>query len=162
MLHFIVVHACDLLGEFERCPIAKDIWDRLKIRFSQTSATRLRTLCLKWMQFQLDAGRPVIEQLQNLSGIVRDLRSAGQDIPEDEQAQNVIRALPDTKLWQNFLQVMAYNKNIKTFDAISKHLEMEDERQKSLAPPNVALVAKESKPKGKRPSCGKQAKKGQI
>ena len=31
----------DLLGEFEGCPTTKDMWDRLKIRFSQTSATRL-------------------------------------------------------------------------------------------------------------------------
>jgi len=38
---------------------------------------------------------------------------------------------------------------------------MEDERQKLLAPPSVALVAKESKPKSKRPFRGKQAKKGQ-
>jgi len=56
---------------------------------------------------------------------------------------------------------MAYNKNIKTFNAISKHLEIEDERQKSLAPPSVALVAKGGKPKGKRPFRGKQAKRGQ-
>ena len=117
----------DLLGEFESCPTAKDMWDCLKIRFGQTSATRLRTLRLKWMQFQLDAGRPTTEQLRTLSGIVRDLKAAGHDIPEDEQALNVIRTLPKTKLWENFLQVMAHNDNIKTFDAVSKHLEMEDE-----------------------------------
>jgi len=72
----------------------------------------------------------------------------------------VIWALPDTDLWWNFSQVMAHNDNIKTFEAILKHLEMVDERKKSLAPPNVALVAKESKPKGKRPFHDKQAKKG--
>jgi len=62
----------DLLGEFEGCPTAKDMWDRIKIRFGQTSATRLRTLRPKWMQFQLNAGRPMTEQLRALSGIVRD------------------------------------------------------------------------------------------
>jgi len=56
---------------------------------------------------------------------------------------------------------MAYNDNIKTFDAVLKHLEMEDEQQKSFAPPSVALVAKGGKSKGKRPFCGKQAKKDQ-
>ena len=55
---------------------------------------------------------------------------------------------------------MAHNDNIKTSKAISKHLEMEDERQKSLVPLSVAFVAKGSKPKGKRPFCVKQAKKG--
>jgi len=102
----------------------------------------------------------MIEQLRTPGGVVRDLKAAGQNILEDEQALNVIRALPDTELWWNFLQVMAHNENIKTFDAISKHLQMEDEH-KSLALPNVALVAKGSKPKGKRPFRGKQAKKGQ-
>jgi len=66
----------DLLGEFERCPTAKDMWDQLKIRFDQTSVTRLRTLRLKWMQFQLNAGRPMTEQLRTLNGIVRDLKAA--------------------------------------------------------------------------------------
>jgi len=118
----------DLLVEFEGCPTAKDMWDRLKIPFDQTSATRLPTLRLKGMQFQLDAGRRMTEQLRALSGIAHDLKAASQDIPEDEQAVNAIWALPDTKLWQNISQAMAYNKNIKTFGAISKHIEMEDER----------------------------------
>jgi len=56
---------------------------------------------------------------------------------------------------------MAHNNNIKTFDAVSKHLEIEDEQQKSLAPPRVALVSKQGKSKGKRPFRGKQAKKAQ-
>jgi len=41
----------DLLGEFEHCPTGKDMWDRVKIHFGQTSATRLCTLRLKWIQF---------------------------------------------------------------------------------------------------------------
>jgi len=111
------------------------------------------------MQFQLDAGRPMIEQLRTLNGIVHALKVAGQDIPEDEQALNVIWALPDTKLWHKFSLVMAYNENIKPFDAILKHLEMEDERQKSLAPPSVALVVKGTKPKGKRPFYANKPRK---
>jgi len=64
------------------------------------------------------------EQLQTLSGIVYDLKVIGQDIPKDEQALNVIQALPKTKLWENFSQVMVDNENVKTFDGISKHLKM--------------------------------------
>jgi len=37
----------DLLGEFEDCPTAKDMWNHLKILFGQTSAPRLCTLRLK-------------------------------------------------------------------------------------------------------------------
>jgi len=87
------------------------------------------------------ASRPITKQLRTLSGIVRDLKAAGKDIPEDEQALNVIQTLPDTDLRRNFSLIMAHNNNIKTFETILKHLEMEGELQKSLAPPNVALVA---------------------
>ena len=50
------------------------------------------------MEFKLDASWPVTEQLRTISGIVWDLKAAGQDIPEEEQALNVIQALPDTDL----------------------------------------------------------------
>ena len=109
----------DLLGEFECCPTAKDMWDRLKIRFRQTLTTRLPTLRLKWMQFQLKVGRPMTEQLQTLSGIVQDPKAAGLDILEDKQALNVMRALLDTNLWRNFSLVMTPNDNIKTLELIS-------------------------------------------
>ena len=90
----------DLLEEFELCSTAKDMWDQLKIRFGQTPATKLRTLCLKWLEFKLNASWPMTKQLRTMSGIVRDLKAAGQDIPEKEQALNVIQALPDTDLWK--------------------------------------------------------------
>jgi len=54
---------------------------------------------------------------------------------------------------------MAYNDNIKTFKAISKHLEMEDECQKSLSSSNVSFVAMGCKPKGKRPFLASRPKK---
>ena len=54
---------------------------------------------------------------------------------------------------------MEHNKNIKTFKAILKHLEMEDEHQKSLRPSSTTFITKGSKPKGKWPFHVKQAKK---
>jgi len=55
---------------------------------------------------------------------------------------------------------MVHDESIKTFEAISKHLEMDDERQKSLLSYSVAFITKGSKPKGKRPFLGEQAKHG--
>jgi len=37
----------DLIGEFEAYPTAEDTWDKPRIKFSQTSATRLCTFHLK-------------------------------------------------------------------------------------------------------------------
>ena len=55
---------------------------------------------------------------------------------------------------------MAHNDHINTFEAISKHLEMEEERLKQYAPSSMAFVAKGSGPKGRKPYCGKKPKKG--
>ena len=49
---------------------------------------------------------------------------------------------------------------MKTFEAISEHLKKEEERLKLYAPPSVALIAKGSDPKGRKPYYGKKPKKG--
>ncbi|KAH9606930.1 hypothetical protein KSS87_009325, partial [Heliosperma pusillum] len=54
----------DLIGEFEMCPTAKDMCDKLKIVFGQTSATRLRALNLKWMDYSIDPKHNVTEHLR--------------------------------------------------------------------------------------------------
>ena len=41
---------------------------------------------------------------------------------------------------------MVHNNNIKTFEMLLKHLEIEDKHQKSLVPLSVAFIVKESKP----------------
>ena len=76
----------DLIGEFELSPTAKDMWVQLKIRFGQTSKTRLRTLQLKWIQYQMDSNRTMTKHLRIMSGIIRDLKAAGKDISEGSKS----------------------------------------------------------------------------
>jgi len=47
------------------------------------------------MEVKLNAGRP---EVRTVRGIVRDLKAAGQNIPDEEQGLNVIRTLPDIDL----------------------------------------------------------------
>jgi len=50
----------------------------------------------------------------------------------------VIRALPhDNEHWKSFKVIMTHSENIKTFEEISKHLEMKEERIKIYAPRSV-------------------------
>jgi len=73
----------------------------------------------------------------------------------------VIRALPnDNEHWKSFKVFMAHSEHIKTFEAISKHLEMEEERLKLYAPPSMAFVAKGLGPKHRKSYRGKKPKKG--
>ena len=55
---------------------------------------------------------------------------------------------------------MTRNENIKTFEAISKLLEIEKEHTKIYALPNVAFASKECGPRGKRACRGKNPRKG--
>ena len=70
----------DLIGEFEECPIAKDMWDQLRVRFGQTLVTTFRTLHLKWMQYEMDSTYTIVEHLRTMSAMVHDLKAAGQEI----------------------------------------------------------------------------------
>jgi len=55
---------------------------------------------------------------------------------------------------------MTHSEHIKTFEAISKHLEMVEKSLKLYAPPSVVFVAKGLEPKGRKPYRGKKPKKG--
>ena len=80
-----------------------------------------------------------------MSAMDRDLKAAGQEVSEQEQILNVIRALPnDNEQWKSFKVFMAHSEHINTFETISKHLEMEEEHLKLYAPLSVAFVAKGS------------------
>jgi len=53
----------------------------------------------------------------------------------------VIMALPnDNEHWKSFKVIMTHSEQI--FEAISRHLEMEEKRIKIYTPPSVAFVAK--------------------
>ena len=60
----------------------------------------------------------------------------------------MIQTILDIDHCQSFKLIMTHNENIKTFEVVSKHLEMEHERLKSFPSSNVELVAKGSGPKG--------------
>jgi len=103
-----------LLGEIEACPTAKDMWDKLKVRFSQTSATRLCTLHLKWMQYEMDSTRTIAEHLQTMSAMVHDLKAAEREISKEESVLNVIRALPiQPDHWKNVKLAMTHSEHIR-------------------------------------------------
>jgi len=96
-----------------------------------------------------------------MSVMVQDIKATGQDVSEEEQVLNVIMALPnDNEHWKSFKVIVTNSEHIKTFEAISKHLEMKEERIKIYAPPTVAFVAKGSGSRGRKPYHGKIPKKG--
>jgi len=64
----------NLVEEFVACSMVKDMRDKLKIRFGQTSEARLHTLQLKWMQYKMYFIRTMAENLRTMSAMICDLK----------------------------------------------------------------------------------------
>uniref|UniRef100_A0A2N9FS65 Integrase catalytic domain-containing protein n=1 Tax=Fagus sylvatica TaxID=28930 RepID=A0A2N9FS65_FAGSY len=149
----------DLIGEYETFQNAKDMWDQLKFDFGGTSTTRLRSLVLKFEVYRKDPKHTMTEHLRMMSGMIRDLKAAGNVLSDEQQVQAVIRSLPDS--WISMKQIMTHNENIKNFADISRHVELEAERQEATK--SAALIAHggQRKPNGfKRKDKGKAARQG--
>ena len=53
------------------------------------------------------------------------LRAAGHDMTDEQQVQVVIRSLPSS--WEHMRVNLTHNDNIKTFDDIAHHVELEED-----------------------------------
>jgi hypothetical protein len=80
----------DLIGEYEIFQNAKDMWDQLKFDFGGTSTTRLRSLVLKFEVYRKDPKHTMTEHLRMMSGMIRDLKAAGNVLTDEQQVQAVI------------------------------------------------------------------------
>ena len=74
--------------------------------------------------------------------MVRELKSAGHILTDEQHVQAVIRSLPDT--WEHMKVNMIHNENIKTFKDIEHHLELEVECLEAAKLSDSVFVAKSS------------------
>jgi hypothetical protein len=154
----------DLIGEFETYQTARAMWDQLKLRFGGTTATRLRAMNLKFDQYKLDPKHTMTEHLRAMSAMIRQLKAAGVNITDEHQVLSVIRSLPDNDVWSHIKMVLTHNEGIKTFDDVSRHLELEAERVKVTRAATMVATAGQKKGNTSQPKKGKKpaAKKGKI
>ncbi|GAV60284.1 UBN2_3 domain-containing protein [Cephalotus follicularis] len=74
----------DLIGAYEHCPTAKEIWDQLLFDFGGTSVTRLRSLVLKFEMYKKKPKNSMTEHLRIMSAMIRVLKNA-ENALSDEQ-----------------------------------------------------------------------------
>jgi hypothetical protein len=149
----------DLIGEYKAFQNAKDMWDQLKFDFGGTSTTRLKSLVLKFEVYRKDPKHTMTKHLRMMSGMIRDLKVAGNVLTNEQQVLAVIRSMHDS--WISMKQIMTHNENIKNFANISHHVELEAERQEATK--SAALIAHggQRKPNGfKRKDKGKAVRQG--
>ncbi|GAV60285.1 UBN2_2 domain-containing protein [Cephalotus follicularis] len=141
----------DLIGTYEHCPTAKEMWDQLRFDFGGTSVTRLRSLVLKFEMYKNK--NSMTQHLRIMSAMIRDLKNAGNVLSDEQQVQDVIRYLPDS--WVSMRQILTHNENIKNFANVSRHVELEAEREEPTRA--TALLAQGGKRHG---NWSKRKKKG--
>ena len=155
----------DLIGEFEKYETAHDMWEALKQKFGITSLAKLRGLTMKFDSYQKKAHHSMKQHLRAMSTMIRELGAAGHVLTDEQQVQAVIRSLPHS--WEQMKQNMTHNENVKTFEDVSRHLELEAERLEAARPNGSAMVAesgsrKTSGSKRKRTNEGKKAGNGRA
>nr|POE88869.1 hypothetical protein CFP56_37404 [Quercus suber] len=86
----------DLIGEFEQYTTAQDMWKALKLRYGVTSATRLCGLTMKFDSYKMCSEHTMSQHLRVMSSMIREFKSVGNNLTDEQQVQAVIRSLPSS------------------------------------------------------------------
>jgi hypothetical protein len=84
-----------------------------------------------------------------MSTMIRELKTAGNNLTDEQQVQAVIRSLPSS--WETMSQNMTHNEYIKSFDDVARHLELEAERLEAAKPNGSVYMAETNSHRASRP-----------
>jgi hypothetical protein len=73
-----------------------------------------------------------------MSNIISELKGVGREMTDEQQVQAVIRSLPSN--WKHMYVNLTHNDNIKTFDDVARHVELEEDRLYAKKPINEAFI----------------------
>ena len=65
------------------------------------------------------------QHLTIMSNMISELRSAGHQLTDKQQVQVMIRSLPNA--WEHLRINLTHNDEIKTFDDVAQHVELEED-----------------------------------
>ena len=91
------------------------------------------------------------QHLRAMSSMIRELKSAGNNLTDEQQVQAMIRSLPSS--WEMMCQNLTHNENIKTFDDVARHLELEAKRLEAAKPISSVYMVETRTCKASRPKC---------
>ena len=78
------------------------------------------------------------QHLTIMFNMISELRAAGHDMTDEQQVQSVIRSFPSN--WEHMHVNLTHNENIKTFDDVARHVELEEDHLLSENPANEAFM----------------------
>jgi hypothetical protein len=141
---------------FERHRSTQSVWDAVKIQYGGTSTTRLRQLTLKFDGYKKCQNQTMRQHLTVMSNMISELKGVGHEMTDEQQVQPVIRSLPSN--WEHMCVNFTHNDNIKTFDDVAHHVELEEDRFHAEKPINEAFIS-ETKMRG---AYGSKYKRGKA
>jgi len=107
---------------FEMHHSAQIVWDAMKIQYRETSITRLRQLTLKFDGYKKCQNQTMRQYLTIMSNMISELKGVGHGMTDEQHVQAVIHS------WEHMHINLTYNDNIKIFDDIVCHVELEENR----------------------------------
>jgi len=116
----------DVMREFRKYDLAKEMWIALKQKFGGTSVTKLRQLTIRFDTYKKRPNHSMRQHLREMSNMISELKDAGHVLTDEQQLQAVIRSLPHT--WEHMKVNLTHNESIKTLNDAARHLELEEDR----------------------------------
>ena len=101
-------------------------------------ATKLRELVMKFRNYKIRPSHTIKQHLRKMKRMIRELKTSRHIFIDEQQVEAVIRSL--LKNWEHMVVNMTHNQNVKTFDDIVRHLELEAKRLMVARPNEQAYV----------------------
>ena len=83
-------------------------------------------LTLKFDAYKKQSNHTMRQHLTVMLNMISELKGAGPELTNEKQVQAVIRSLPNA--WEHLKINLTHNDNIKTFDDVARHVELEEDR----------------------------------
>ena len=110
----------------------------MKVQYGGTSTSRLSQLTLKFDGYKKRQNHTMRQHFTVMSNTINELRAAGNEMTNEQQVQDVIYFLPSN--WQHMPVNLTHNNNIKTFDDVALHVELEEDHLLAEKPIHEAFM----------------------
>ena len=117
------------MQEYQKYGVAMELWAALKERFDGTSLAKFRKLTIRFDTYKKRSKHNMRQHLKEMSNMMSELKEASHELTSEQQVQVVIQSLPHS--WEHMKVHLTHNTEIKTFDNVVCHLELEEDWMES-------------------------------
>ncbi|KAA0055836.1 ty1-copia retrotransposon protein [Cucumis melo var. makuwa] len=103
---------------------AKDIWSTLESRYGGDDAGRKKYVVGKWLQFQMNDDKPVVEQIHEYENLVANVLSEGMKMCEILQANVLLEKFPPS--WNDYRNHLKHKKKDLRLPELISHMRTEE------------------------------------